>query len=245
MNNKDIWIHIISYVDLDSYPILLNISQTVKYFIELQCKQYLINKYIVTNYLYSFQTYTNSYVAHYKIMEICANSECDKNFTEIILCNKGLKKIPMIIFLLRNLKIINLNTNRLSSIPNIFTTMINLQYLMLYKNNFKDFPLQLCDICGLKSLSLSFCEIEKIPDDISKLTNLTNLLITDNKIFDLPNKFFTLINLQVLSLFHNNITHIDYKLRYLTNLSDINICFQKNNTLNIPNKFFPQKIRIF
>ena len=67
MDSKDCWYNIITYIDVNSYLILLSITKFTKCYIKLICQQLLENKYKITNCLFRFQTYTNSFIAYYNI----------------------------------------------------------------------------------------------------------------------------------------------------------------------------------
>lgn len=244
MDCEDIWNCVINFIDIDSYSTILSINKFIKYCIELKCQQHLMNKKI-NNYLYHFETWTNSYIAHHKVQSICQKYSINCFSVAVKTCSIIIKIIPPELTLLDNLVSILFVHADIFLIPKNIINMTNLQELVLQNNLFVKFPKILCDLPKLKILSLRYNQITKISKNISRMNNLNQLMLDNNKIHNLPKQLFTLTNLNLLSIHGNNLSVIDDDIYHLTNLNVLYVCIQKHSRLlHISDKLFPQQIYI-
>jgi Leucine-rich repeat (LRR) protein len=76
--------------------------------------------------------------------------------------------------------------NKLESVPDSITNLINLQELDLFDNKFKCLPDSFGNLINLQKLYLHYGQLESLPDSIGNLINLQELNLYDNKFSSLP-----------------------------------------------------------
>ncbi|KAF8955539.1 cysteinyl-tRNA synthetase, partial [Entomortierella lignicola] len=127
---------------------------------------------------------------------------------------------------------LNLQCNRLYSIPSSFKALQNLRIINLSSNNFSDFPDVLCSIVSLEELDLSFNSIAEIPHEISNLVHLKTLLLYGNRIMPhLPKSMESLISLRKLDIRQNGLLNLDV-LNGLPALEELLVDYNTNVLLN-------------
>ncbi|ESO00723.1 hypothetical protein HELRODRAFT_192587 [Helobdella robusta] len=94
--------------------------------------------------------------------------------------SNALKTIPHEIAWLKNLKVLNLEDNKISLLPSTFDQLISLQFLNLKKNAFSTFPPLLTKLPSLLSLDVSMNRITTLPKEVSFLRKLTELVLDVN-----------------------------------------------------------------
>lgn len=109
---------------------------------------------------------------------------------------------------LTHLRLINLWKNRISSLPDEFTSLHALQTCLLHFNEFYKIPQQLFKLTNLERLTLRGNHVSEIPFEISHLMKLTFLSVRQNRIAYLPPAVFKLTNLQSLLLARNDIYQV-------------------------------------
>ena len=115
------------------------------------------------------------------------------------LSQKKLREIPVEIFQFKNLQNLNLEKNKLSSLPKEFI-FPQLEILNLSKNDFEKFPEVVTENITLKQLLMGKNKIDSIPESISNLQNLIVFDIWFNPITDLPASIVELKKLRSLDL---------------------------------------------
>ena len=171
-------------------------------------------------------------------------------FLEVLkVSNNQLLELPEELGILTRLKKLFLNENSLQFLPrNIFSKMIGLEEIYLYKNQLEDIcdssssifdnmkHLKFLDIHSnhltifniftempmLDSLLLSYNQIQQI-NGIDKLNNLTNLDLNNNKISEFPLDILKLKKLSTLNLQNNDLNSIPNTLGLMNNLIRLNI----------------------
>jgi small GTP-binding protein len=130
----------------------------------------------------------------------------------------------------------NLNTNDLEIICD---ELVDLKILFLNDNNITNIPNSLNNLANIKTLSLNNNNIHTIPDSLDNLSNLKLLSLNNNNINTIPNSLANLNNLKVLSLNNNNINTIPNSL---ANLNNLEYLFLGNNPIlkNINNSEYNQ-----
>jgi Leucine-rich repeat (LRR) protein len=147
------------------------------------------------------------------------------------------------------LKILNLKSNRLRTLPETIGKILKLKTLNLRNNMLKNLPKSLSYITSLKILDLhgnkltnlgfdfspSISELElgwnsfvAIPNNIKSLTLLEKLGLGGNKIENLPNWIGLFSLLRELDLYDNKITTIPESIGLLNTLEKLNL---RNNHL--------------
>jgi Leucine-rich repeat (LRR) protein len=164
-------------------------------------------------------------------MVIICGKEYDE-FTIELNLSLNLTEIPLEVFTLINLQILNLRNNKISIIPKEIKYLTNLQILNLTSNKILIIPEEIKYLTNLQVLFLSNNKISVIPTEIKYLTNLQKLNLGNNKISTIPEEIKYLINLQVLCLGNNKISTIPEEIKYLTNLQYLYL--NNNNISMIP-----------
>lgn len=106
---------------------------------------------------------------------------------------------------LRNLQVQN---NRLASLPSRFSEMRALKFLNISNNNLDTIPNVLPEIKSLVELDLSFNTISVVPPELGGLINLERLTVVGNRIEALPEEISTMVHLKKLDVRRNAITGI-------------------------------------
>ncbi|XP_072045682.1 uncharacterized protein [Amphiura filiformis] len=102
-----------------------------------------------------------------------------------------------------NLRILCLDTNKLTSLPSEVGRLVNLERLIVSNNLITDLPQSLGSLDKLCSLHLANNDLEEIPKVVYLLTNLQFLDISDNKLTCVAPEIGQLINLESLLLMCN------------------------------------------
>ena len=171
-------------------------------------------------------------------------------FLEVLkFSNNQLLEIPEELGCLTRLKKLFLNENSLQFLPkNIFSKMIGLEEIYIYKNRLENIcdssssifdnmkHLKFLDIHSnyltifniftempiLDSLLLSYNQISKI-NGLDQCSNLTNLDLNNNKITEFPPDILKLKKLSTLNLQNNDLNSIPNTLGLMNNLVRLNI----------------------
>ncbi len=118
--------------------------------------------------------------------------------------NLGLTGLPAQIGDLSRVKDLNLNFNKLKSLPDQFSQLGRLKILNAGGvNEFSSFPRVILKLENLVHLDLSGNRLRHIPTDIGNLTHLTRLHLDSNYIEKLPHQIYRLTKLQVFSAASN------------------------------------------
>lgn len=113
-------------------------------------------------------------------------------------------------------RILNLSSKKLATIPREILKFENLQELYLSDNQLDSIPSFLFDLHELRVLTLSENSISYIPSEISKLKYLQELYLHKNKIKSISLKILESPQLFLVDVSHNQITEIidkEMKLR--------------------------------
>jgi hypothetical protein len=104
-----------------------------------------------------------------------------------------------------NLTRLDLSGNRLETISDSISKLLNLPELDLSRNNLKTLSESISKLLNLTELYLSHNELETLPPSISKLINLTTLDLSYNNLETLPLSISKLTKLTRLDLSDNNL----------------------------------------
>lgn len=109
------------------------------------------------------------------------------NLFDLSLQNKELKYIT-VNMLSRNLKLIDLQNNKLESLPEEVSDLCFLEKLKVDHNVLKVLPYRLDKLTNLNTLTASNNRLEFLPPSLESLEKLEILLLNDNKIQNLPKR---------------------------------------------------------
>ena len=136
---------------------------------------------------------------------------CKKKLHKLKLLNleyNNLTCLPDSIGFLVNLKQLDLSENKLTYLPDSIGNLVNLQRLDLSYNNLTCLPDSIGNLVNLQGLFLGENELTCLPDSIGNLVNLQKLILGDNKLTCLPDSIGNLINLQQIYLYSNKLTNL-------------------------------------
>ena len=195
-------------------------------------KTLIHNNENLTNFplLYEYKNLTNLNLKNNFIKSIPIGlSEILIKIKTLNLENNLIEKINKDFSNFKNLKILNLNGNKINIINNL---PISITVLSIDSNNISKFPLHLNK--NIQSISLENNEIEFIPN-INKYKFLNNLNLKNNKI----NKIIKIpTSIQTLDLTNNNLNKFFLKSTYI----NLQILILKNNKINNINKIISSNL---
>lgn len=149
------------------------------------------------------------------------------------LTGAGFEKHPSLV----SLKMCN---NRLTSLPESFTSFKCLRTLNIASNSLEILPPFLCDLVTLVDLDISFNQIKQLPVEIGKLTKLERFMATNNGLAgSFPVTFSNLIQLKELDIRYNKLENLDI----LADLPRVELVLAGHNEVSSMERSFP-KIRI-
>jgi LPXTG-motif cell wall-anchored protein len=105
----------------------------------------------------------------------------------------------------KNLQILTLNDNDLTSLPDTIGDLSSLQILELNDNDLTSLPDAIGDLSSLQSLYIGDNDLTSLPDTISNLSSLEALYLSDNDLTSLPESFSNLSSLAYLYLSDNDL----------------------------------------
>jgi len=120
-----------------------------------------------------------------------------------------LTEIPEEIFKFSNLSALSLDNNCLTALPDSIINLRNLKRLYLINNKIKTLPSNMGSLTSLESIYLSYNQIESLPSSLGNLKNLRSLYLKNNNLKSIPSTFKTL-ELRTFNLRNNPIKEKNY-----------------------------------
>lgn len=141
------------------------------------------------------------YVSLNRLREIPDEIGYCQRLVELDFSGNLLESIPVGLAMCINLNLLNLATNKIATIPpDIFTALIQLRELQLYKNKLTVLPPEIGNLKALRRLSLSSNNLKGLPDEIGACSSLRELYVNNNAKFSvIPGSAGHLRQLQELS----------------------------------------------
>ena len=132
----------------------------------------------------------------------------DASKEEVVVLDKGLKKIS-------------------------FRNLDNARIVRLYlsHNQLTSLPVEIGRLTGLERLDLDNNRLTSLPVEIGMLTRLTGLLLDNNQLTSLPVEIGMLTGLKELCLYSNQLTSLPVEIGMLTGLM---VLYLDNNPLTTP-----------
>jgi len=176
--------------------------------------------------------YRDSIISKDKINQIFNTIPLER--LEIINCE--LEVIPKDILELKNLKVLNLEGNKIKKIPVYLLKLKDLEVLNFSSNkDISEIPKELFNLKRLRSLNFSDTniDIEKLLVSLEEnIPFIEELYLDENNIETISSIIFNLKNLKVLSLTDNNIKEIPDKIEALKSLEILDLRFNKINKIS-------------
>ena len=160
-------------------------------------------------------------------------SEIDLSFTSNN--NSGwkvLKDLSKFISIFKNLKKLELRSNRIGNFPNALVSLSSLKYLDLSHNTLKNIPDEIKYLKSLEYLDMRYNFLTELPISIGELTNLKILDLQQNELSLLPESIGKLISLEVLNLHGNQLNGIPASIEGLSSLQTLELGL--NNLKSVP-----------
>ena len=126
---------------------------------------------------------------------------------------------------------LNLASNRLTSLPPEIGHLSRLQLLDLGFNRLTSLPPEIGHLSRLQSLDLANNQLTSLPPEIGYLSNLQSLVLSNNQISVLPPEISLLSSLQLLGLKRNQLVSLPPEIAQLANLQSL---YLSENPLTSP-----------
>ena len=168
---------------------------------------------------------------------------------------RKLKSLPEQVCRTRNIEVLNLNCNKISTLPYNFAALRDLKELYLRNNYLAFLPAQVCTsiklevlelnrnlietlpycvshLRYLRRLNLSFNSIKSLPTSVRYQTELQYLNMEGNYLQSIPDIVFSLSSLEVLVLSDNEIAFLPHQVENLRQLRELYL--DDNKLTDIP-----------
>ena len=157
-----------------------------------------------------------------------------RSIDKLDLSNKNIEKLHENFNLLINLKVLELEDNKISELPDEICE-IDLNEIYLSRNNLKELPKSFEKIKNLEGLYLSNNDFYFAPDWVGNLTNLRVLHLSGNNISGLPKSYENLENIEILYISDNKLTELPDVVKSWVKLKFLHV--EKNQIKNLPSWF--------
>ena len=138
---------------------------------------------------------------------------------EIFLYDNKLTEFPPELCLLSSLQWLQLNKNRLRTLPSDFGQLAtNLNMLNLNDNQLQELPPAIGQLTALVTLDVKGNRLQTLPAEIFGLTQLRLLNLAENRLTRLAPDIGRLVNLEHLKLEHNPLNEVAQELSFLPRL---------------------------
>lgn len=158
-------------------------------------------------------------------------SALSRTLTHLNMNVNKLNTLPPAIGSLKALTVLELHNNALISIPPDIAGCISLTTLDISNNKLMALPESMFDLPRLESLDVSSNILTSIPPQIGKLVALTKLLAQRNNIVMLPDQMASLSNLEILDVSSNQIAVVPSSFKALQSLTVFKL---QENPLTFP-----------
>ncbi|XP_008420180.1 leucine-rich repeat-containing protein 69 isoform X2 [Poecilia reticulata] len=163
-------------------------------------------------------------------------ASCGKGYFLNLNSNR-LKSVPEYVSRFPNLSVLLLSHNSISDLPTQLQSLRHLTELNLGNNVLREFPVVLKHLDSLRKLDLYRNKIDVVsPDAIGNLGNLVVLNLDHNNIQRLPPEIGRLRKLQHFSMLDNKLEELPGEVGCLKALSELNLNY--NNLSSLPEQLY-------
>lgn len=152
------------------------------------------------------------------------------SITRLDLSSNNLIKLPICVFQLNSLKVLNLSQNCLQTLPETDTDAYLNQSNQLYQSNNKNKS----RMSKSKSFSVNLSGRKDSGGNGWNLPSLEELYLVDNELETLPMSIFELANLQMLDCSNNHLRHLPSNIWFAPKLRELNLSL--NLIKDLPSK---------
>ncbi|MGF1938707.1 MAG: COR domain-containing protein [Nostoc sp. ChiQUE02] len=145
--------------------------------------------------------------------------------------DEKLTEIPVEVFELEWLEVLNLSRNKLTTLPESISSLQQLTFLDLSYNQLTTLPESISSLQQLTFLDLSFNKLTTLPESISSLQQLTTLYLSFNQLTTLPEAISSLQQLTTLYLSYNQLTTLPEAIASLQQLTYLDLSYNQLTTL--------------
>jgi Leucine-rich repeat (LRR) protein len=127
--------------------------------------------------------------------------------TELQIIYSEKTALPDNISLLKRLKVLDLNGNKINELPEGLAGMTALEFINLHNNPYIDLDNAakvLSKLANLKKVKISGCKLIDLGEHLAKLNQIEALDLSHNSIESLPTNMETMLKLKVIDLAKNN-----------------------------------------
>ena len=149
---------------------------------------------------------------------------------KLVLADRRLVSVPKEIGFLWKLVELNLVLNMLTTLPDEFCHMENLQILGLRSNKFKVLPGVIGKLPRLEKLCVLGNDLEEISDGVCDSKSLKVVVLSNNKLKRLPVRLSQMTRLWYLNLSDNEFTELPDQLGDMPKLHTLDLIGNKNLT---------------
>lgn len=129
-----------------------------------------------------------------------------QNLTRLDVNDNKLTSLPQSFGKLKKLKHLDAKRNLLGRLPDVFRSLTELELLDVENNELTTFPPSICCLSSLKKLYAATNHLTSLPENFGNLKSLIHLDLSENKrLGDLPASFAELPNVQILQLSLNSL----------------------------------------
>ena len=132
-----------------------------------------------------------------------------ENAETLVLADNGLREISPEIARLKNLRMLDLGHNQLTSVPEALGDLAALtDFLYLHDNELSTLPSSISRLTRLRYLNISENQFDELPECVCKMAGLLELRISDNPIERLPDSLRWLTRLRELHCRNNRLSSL-------------------------------------
>jgi len=154
-----------------------------------------------------------------------------KNLKHIDLDYNKIDTLPLQLFQMENLRTLSLSDNLIAIIPSEIWQLKNLNYLDLFYNKLSTLPATIGQLKSLRVLDLSYNQLCILPEELWQLKNLTKLYLNSIQLSSLPKSISQLEKLKEIDLYGNQINTLPVEITQLKNLQKLDLSYNQLRTL--------------
>lgn len=169
----------------------------------------------------------NAALTHNPKLKFSNSESAFASITRLDLSNNNLIKLPICIFQLTSLKVLNLSQNCLQTLPETDTDVYSTNQKHLYQTAYKS------RMSKSKSFTVNLSKKDSYSGEWN-LPTLEELYLLDNELENLPMSIFELPNLQLLDCSNNHLRHLPNNVWFAPKLRELNLSL--NLIKDLPSK---------